>query len=181
MYLFFLSFCWLLTKWILSSCSRRKPPMAGRFLRQFHWLDWSILAKRRKSQFEEKNSGQIAVSFGRTQLYVCKTKPTFATNEQTLGGTYVSKIFVKLHMRFFHKLPSNSEFATSFVLVLLGAVHKLCRLRGGGGVKNSRFYLVKGVKNLRRHNLWTAPYACKTKLIFATIEQTLGGTYRKSL
>ena len=25
----------------------------------------------------------------------------------------------------------------------LGAVHKLCRLRGGGGVKNCQFYLVK--------------------------------------
>ena len=86
--LFFFSFPWLLTNWILSSCSHRKPPMAGRFLRQFHWLDWSILAKRRKSQFEEKNSGQIAVSSGRTQLYVCTTKPTFATNEQTLGGKH---------------------------------------------------------------------------------------------
>ena len=32
----------------------------------------------------------------------------------TNPGRYVSKIFVKLHMRFFHKLPSNSEFATSF-------------------------------------------------------------------
>ena len=28
------------------------------------------------------------------------------------------KIFVKLHMRFFHKLPPNSEFATYFLLVL---------------------------------------------------------------
>ena len=52
----------------------------------------------------------------------------------------------------------------------LGAVHKLCRLRGGGGgVKNCRFYLVKrrlragggGQKLpiLRRHSLWTAPYS----------------------
>mgnify|MGYP006975449515 CR=1 FL=1 len=92
--------------------------MARRFLRQFYWLDWSILAKRRKSQFEEKNFGQITVSFGRTQLYVCKTKPTFATNEQTLGGTYW-KSLSSCTWDFFHKFPSNSEFARSFLLVLL--------------------------------------------------------------
>ena len=49
----------------------------------------------------------------------------------------------------------------------LGAVHKLCRLKGGGGgVINYQFYLVKrqlrveeGQKSpiLRRHSLWTAP------------------------
>ena len=37
----------------------------------------------------------------------------------TNPGRYVLKIFVKLYMRFFHKFPSNSEFAKSFLLVLL--------------------------------------------------------------
>ena len=89
--------------------------MAGRFLRQFHWLDWSILAKRRKSQFEEKNSGQIAVSFGRTQLYVCKTKPTFATNEQTLGGKYRKSLWSCIGLNF---CDYNEIFFTTFYLNL---------------------------------------------------------------
>ena len=42
-------------------------------------------------------------------------------------------------------------------LVCLKAVHKLRRLKGGGGgVQNCQFYLVK-----RRHSLWTAPYYVK--------------------
>ena len=50
---------------------------------------------------------------------------------------------------------------------ILGAVHKLCRLGRGKGVKNHRLYVVKrqqrggegGQKSpfLRRHSLWTVP------------------------
>ena len=62
----------------------------------------------------------------------------------------------------------GGDNVSPLVEIGLGAVHKLCRLKGGGGGgKNCQFYLVKrrlgggeGEQNLptlRRHSLWTAP------------------------
>ena len=61
----------------------------------------SILGTGRKPQFEETNLGQISVASRCTQLHVCTSEPTFATNEQALGGMHTKQELRRLFVKVF--------------------------------------------------------------------------------
>ena len=139
------------------------PPSVGSFFTTIHWLIWSIFDP---SSLTSPDVPDVLNGWSHSRL--SGTAYIFL-KVSDLDKTCLG-LKVRARLCNFSRLTKVSSF-----VINLGAVHKLCRLRRGGGQK---------FPILRQHSLWTAPYKIQKNAAGGirgqcTLSKSMKATYSK--